>query len=100
MPGTTLTSGGTDGTFRAPWWAPPCYKDQAFARVCNNNDDNDSNTVPTSIEWKREGNKHKFILTVDGKVKLKRNVFKAEVMSNTVRLWKRNGHAEEESFPW
>ena len=98
VPGTTLTFDSTDGTFQAPWWAPPSYKEQAFASVCN--DGNDSSAAPTLIEWKRDGNRHKFILTIDGKVKLKRNVVKAEVMSNTVRLWKRNGHAEEESFLW
>jgi hypothetical protein len=59
---------------------------QDFVSVCNDN--NHSRTIATSIEWKQEGNRHKFILTANGKVKLKQNGFKAEVTSNTDCLWK------------
>jgi hypothetical protein len=97
MPGMSLFDSNVGQIFQAPWWAPPSFKEQAFAKVCSSDD---ILRTPTSLEWAKYGQNNKLILNVDGKVKVNRIVAKAEIAGNSIRLWKRNGHAEELNFLW
>lgn len=100
MPGSKLTESDADHIFVAPWWSPPSHKEMAFRQFCSGNDSRSDAMVPTSIQWSKNGKSQKMVLTVDGKVKLKRSLAKAEVTGSSMRLWKRNGHAEEQSSLW
>jgi hypothetical protein len=96
MPGTVLDSATYDTIFQSPWWAPESYKQQAFQTFCVD----DTATQPVSVEWTKDGKMHKFVVTIGGQVKMKRKAVKTEVLSDRVRVWRKNGLAEEETLTW
>lgn len=98
MPGTVLDDTTNDTTLRSPWWVPDSYKQQAFDNFCA--DDDQATIQPATVEWEKEGRLHKLTVSVGGKVQSKRKAIKAEVLSDRVRVWKRNGYAEEEMMSW
>lgn len=102
MPGMILSDSNIEQTFLAPWWAPPSFKEEAFAKFCSQDDNllTSSGNPPTSLEWTKDGKNNKLVLNVDGKVKLKRTVSKAKITGGNIRLWKRNGHTEDISSLW
>jgi len=113
MPGSELNS-EQEGqqTFIAPWWTPTPYKTLAFHKFCTTAattvDRSETFSSPTSLQWTAttttatSQSHHKLVLTVDGKTTLTRSALtKIEVITgNTIRLWKRNGNAEEHTSLW
>lgn len=97
MPGSVLSDNVFEQTFQAPWWAPESQKKDFFEKVCAVRD---PLREPTSIHWSRDGKNNKLTLIVDGKVTLQRSIFKAEFAGSNIRLWKRNGHAEDFKTAW
>jgi hypothetical protein len=97
MPGSVLSDSGLEQTFQAPWWAPEFAKKDLFAVVCA---PENPLRQPTSLEWSRDGKNNKLTLNVDGKVALKRSISKAAFTGRNIRLWKRNGHAEDFKSVW
>eukprot|EP00529_Nitzschia_sp_RCC80_P022324 CAMPEP_0113465236 /NCGR_PEP_ID=MMETSP0014_2-20120614/13632_1 /TAXON_ID=2857 /ORGANISM="Nitzschia sp." /LENGTH=486 /DNA_ID=CAMNT_0000357381 /DNA_START=117 /DNA_END=1577 /DNA_ORIENTATION=- /assembly_acc=CAM_ASM_000159 len=114
MPGSELNSEQErQQTFIAPWWTPAGYKTLAYRKLCTTAttvDGSEAFSSPTSLQWTTttaattttSQSHHKLVLTVDGKTTLTRSALtKIEVITgNTIRLWKRNGNAEEHTSLW
>ena len=107
MPGTTLDD-NSHGVFEAPWWTPSPLKQQVFTAFCidysftNKNDSTRTLTssIPSSIEWTRDGKNNKLAISVEGEVVLKKITAKTQITSHNIQFWKRNGYFEEISFNW
>jgi hypothetical protein len=98
MPGTELDLDTKDATFLSPWWAPESFKQEAFAKLCA--DKRVKEAKPSSVAWTKDGKINKFTLTIGGRDVLKKKVVKAEILSNKIRLWRKNGLAEETEPLW
>ena len=96
MPGTVLDDTTNDTTFQSPWWAPDSFKQQGFDIFCMDK----TKKLPATIEWKKEGKMHKLAIAVEGQIALKKKAIKTEVLSDRVRVWKKNGVAEEDMLSW
>lgn len=98
MPGTVFDVNSQDSSHLSPWWAPDSFKQKAYAIICTAQ--TDTSAQPSSLQWEQTGKFGKLSVNLKGQTTVKKNVVKAEILIDRMRLWKRNGSAEEESSNW
>lgn len=98
VPGTEFNEHTNDVTFQSPWWVPQEYKHEVFSKLCVKQEDGDA--TPSTVTWIKEGKMNKLIVSVGEQEHSLKKVVKAELLSSKMRLWRRNGLAEEAESLW
>lgn len=98
MPGTEFNEHTKDVTFQSPWWVPQEYKHEVFSKLCVEQKDGD--VTASTVTWSKDGKVNKLTVRVGGQETSLKKVVRAELLSNKMRLWKRNGLAEEVESLW
>ena len=95
MPGLVLDRRDAGSSFKAPWWALPSYKDQAFDLACT------SDSEPTVLDWYPDGKDQKLVVRSGEKALFKKGgLTTAEILGDKLRLWNRKGQAEDKGQLW